>query len=180
MDAALLLAALASRAGDRVDLLAYDRRVRAAVQGRAARDVLPSAGGGHGAVEPALVETDARGLTAAVLRTAPAALPGRAAHRARRGPGRGGSAARPAPAHPAAHGPRRLGGRPACRRAWRGPRQTPTRCTRRRLLLGRRRSGTRTAEQLRRHGVTVVDAAPDDLAPALADAYLALKAAGRL
>lgn len=33
MDAALLLAALASRAGDRVDLLAYDRRLRAAVQG---------------------------------------------------------------------------------------------------------------------------------------------------
>ena len=39
---------------------------------------------------------------------------------------------------------------------------------------------TRTAEQLRRHGVTVVDATPDDLAPALADAYLALKATGRL
>ncbi|CAM5292610.1 hypothetical protein SALBM311S_12446 [Streptomyces alboniger] len=38
----------------------------------------------------------------------------------------------------------------------------------------------RIAEQLRRHGVTVVDATPDDLAPALADAYLALKAAGRL
>ena len=38
----------------------------------------------------------------------------------------------------------------------------------------------RTAEQLRRHGVTVVDATPDNLAPALADAYLALKAAGRL
>lgn len=41
MDAALLLAALASRAGDRVDLLAYDRRVRAVVQGRTAKD-LPS------------------------------------------------------------------------------------------------------------------------------------------
>ena len=38
----------------------------------------------------------------------------------------------------------------------------------------------RTADQLRRHGVTVVDAAPDALAPALADAYLALKASGRL
>jgi uncharacterized protein (DUF58 family) len=38
----------------------------------------------------------------------------------------------------------------------------------------------RTAEQLRRRGVTVVDATPDNLAPALADAYLALKAAGRL
>lgn len=38
----------------------------------------------------------------------------------------------------------------------------------------------RTADQLRRHGVTVVDASPETLAPALADAYLALKAAGRL
>jgi uncharacterized protein (DUF58 family) len=38
----------------------------------------------------------------------------------------------------------------------------------------------RTAEQLQRHGVTVVDATPERLAPALADAYLALKAAGRL
>jgi uncharacterized protein (DUF58 family) len=37
-----------------------------------------------------------------------------------------------------------------------------------------------TAEQLTRHGVTVVDATPNDLPPALADAYLALKAAGRL
>lgn len=38
----------------------------------------------------------------------------------------------------------------------------------------------RAAEQLRRQGVVVVDAPPDALAPALADAYLALKAAGRL
>ena len=36
------------------------------------------------------------------------------------------------------------------------------------------------AEQLRRHGVTVVDATPEELAPTLADAYLALKSAGRL
>ncbi len=38
----------------------------------------------------------------------------------------------------------------------------------------------RTADRLRRHGVVVVDATPDNLAPALADTYLALKAAGRL
>jgi uncharacterized protein (DUF58 family) len=38
----------------------------------------------------------------------------------------------------------------------------------------------RTAEQLSRYGVTVVDAGPERLAPALADAYLALKTAGRL
>src|SRR5665647_3442508 len=34
--------------------------------------------------------------------------------------------------------------------------------------------------RLRQRGVEVVDALPDDLAPRLADCYLALKAAGRL
>jgi uncharacterized protein (DUF58 family) len=36
------------------------------------------------------------------------------------------------------------------------------------------------ASRLRRSGVEVVDAAPTELAPALADRYLAMKAAGRL
>ena len=36
------------------------------------------------------------------------------------------------------------------------------------------------AARLRRSGVHVIDAPPDELAPALADAYLAMKAAGRL
>jgi hypothetical protein len=35
-------------------------------------------------------------------------------------------------------------------------------------------------ELLRRRGVEVVDAPPEDLPPRLADAYLELKAAGRL
>jgi uncharacterized protein (DUF58 family) len=36
------------------------------------------------------------------------------------------------------------------------------------------------AARLRQRGVEVVSAAPDELAPALADTYLALKKAGRL
>lgn len=36
------------------------------------------------------------------------------------------------------------------------------------------------ASRLRAHGVDVVDARPEDLAPALADRYLAMKAAGKL
>ena len=36
------------------------------------------------------------------------------------------------------------------------------------------------AVRLRQRGAEVVDALPDDLAPRLADTYLALKAAGRL
>jgi uncharacterized protein (DUF58 family) len=36
------------------------------------------------------------------------------------------------------------------------------------------------ATRLRRHGVDVVDAPPEELAPALADRYLAMKATGKL
>ncbi|MGV7852470.1 DUF58 domain-containing protein, partial [Mycobacterium kansasii] len=36
------------------------------------------------------------------------------------------------------------------------------------------------ASRLRRSGVDVVDAPPSDIAPALADRYLAMKATGRL
>ena len=36
------------------------------------------------------------------------------------------------------------------------------------------------AARLRRHGVDVVDAMPEELAPALADRYLAMKASGKL
>jgi uncharacterized protein (DUF58 family) len=36
------------------------------------------------------------------------------------------------------------------------------------------------AARLRRHGVDVVDAEPEDLAPELADRYLAMKASGKL
>jgi uncharacterized protein (DUF58 family) len=38
----------------------------------------------------------------------------------------------------------------------------------------------RIGELLRRHGVEIIDAPPERLPPALADAYLSLKAAGRL
>jgi uncharacterized protein (DUF58 family) len=38
----------------------------------------------------------------------------------------------------------------------------------------------KVTERLGRHGVVVVDAVPEELPPALADKYLALKAAGRL
>ena len=45
-----------------------------------------------------------------------------------------------------------------------------------RVALAERRD---VAARLARRGVEVVDAPPDDLAPALADRYLALKAGGR-
>ncbi|MFF7105206.1 DUF58 domain-containing protein [Streptomyces nigra] len=179
MDAALLLAALASRAGDRVDLLAYDRRVRALVQGRTARDVLPSLVDAMATLEPELLETDARGLTSTALRTAPrhslivllTALDAAPIEEGllpvlpqltRRHTVLLASVADP---HIASMAKAR-GHTDAVYEAASAAQAQADR--------------HRTAEQLRRRGVTVVDAAPDDLAPALADAYLALKTAGRL
>jgi uncharacterized protein (DUF58 family) len=70
LDAALLLAALASRAGDRVDLLAYDRWVQADVQGAAASELLPALVSAMAPLEPSLVEADMRGLAVQVLQRA--------------------------------------------------------------------------------------------------------------
>ncbi len=58
MDAALLLAALAGRAGDRVSLLAADRRVRASVQGATGAAVLPALVDAMATLEPELLEAD--------------------------------------------------------------------------------------------------------------------------
>ncbi|MEV6618174.1 DUF58 domain-containing protein [Streptomyces sp. NPDC051051] len=179
MDAALLLAALASRAGDRVDLLAYDRRVRGLVQGRTARETLPSMVNAMASLEPELVETDARGLTATALRTAPRSslivllttldtapveegllpvLP----QLTRRHTVVVASVADP-------HIARMAASRGTTEAVYQAAAAAQAQSER-----------SRTAEQLRRHGVTIVDATPEELAPALADAYLTLKAAGRL
>ena len=179
LDAALLLAALASRAGDRVDLLAYDRRVRALVQGRSAGDVLPSLVTAMATLEPELVETDARGLTATAVRTAPrrslivllttldsapveeGLLPVLPQLTQRH------TVLLAAVADP--HVARMAGARGDAEAVYEAA-----------AAAQAEEERHRTAEQLRRHGVTVVDATPANLAPALADAYLALKAAGRL
>ncbi|OJF12415.1 DUF58 domain-containing protein [Couchioplanes caeruleus] len=58
IDAALLLAVLASKADDRVDLLAVDTAVRAKVEGGGHRTKLPRLISSLAALEPALVETD--------------------------------------------------------------------------------------------------------------------------
>ncbi|MCX5391043.1 DUF58 domain-containing protein [Streptomyces sp. NBC_00094] len=179
MDAALLLTALASRAGDRVDLLAYDRRLRAQVQGRTAGDVLPAVVDALAPLEPELVETDARGLAATALSRAPrrslivllTALD----------------------AAPIEEGllpvlPQLTQRHTVLVASVADPRTSAMAATRGTLegvyeaaaATQTQSQRARTADQLRRHGVTVVDATPDALAPALADAYLALKAAGRL
>ncbi|MFJ4892146.1 DUF58 domain-containing protein [Streptomyces sp. NPDC088788] len=179
MDAALLLAALASRAGDRVDLLAYDRRVRALVQGRAAGEVLPSLVNAMAVLEPELVETDARGLAGIALRTAPrrsliVLLTSLDAAPVEEGllPVLSGLTQRHTVLVASVADPyiaRMAKARGNAEAVYEAAAAAQAQTERH-----------RTAEQLRRRGVTVVDAVPDDLAPALADAYLALKAAGRL
>ncbi|MFT2816877.1 DUF58 domain-containing protein [Leifsonia sp. A12D58] len=57
-EAALLLAALATRAGDRVDFVAYDRRVRARVQGAQGAELLSRLVDAMALVEPELIEMD--------------------------------------------------------------------------------------------------------------------------
>ncbi|MEU1851940.1 DUF58 domain-containing protein [Streptomyces sp. NPDC019990] len=179
MDAALLLAALASRAGDRVDLLAYDRKTRALVQGRTAGDLLSSLVNAMAPLEPELVETDARGLTATALRTA-----------ARRSLIVILSTLDAAPIEEGLLPvlPQLTQRHTVLLASVADPHVTDMATARGTVDAVYQAAAAaqaqserhRTAEQLRRHGVTVVDATPDNLPPALADAYLALKAAGRL
>ncbi|MEV8231236.1 DUF58 domain-containing protein [Streptomyces sp. NPDC079167] len=180
MDATLLLTALATRAGDRMNLIAYDRRVRARVQGKTARgDVLSTFVSTLATLEPELVETDARGLSTAALASAPRRSLIVLLTSLETAPVEEGllpvlpqltqrhTVLVAAVADPHVEVMARARGTvDASYEAAAGAQAQAQR--------------RRTADQLRRHGVTVVDAAPNDLAPALADAYLALKAAGRL
>ncbi|MEU0957519.1 DUF58 domain-containing protein [Streptomyces niveus] len=179
MDATLLLTALATRAGDRVDLLAYDRRTRAQVRGRSASDVLPALVNALSTLEPELVETDARGLAATVLKSAPRRSLVVLLTSLEAAPVEEGllpvlpqltqrhTVLVASVADPHAH----------TMSTARGSVDAVYEAAAGSQAQSQRR---RTSEKLQRYGVTVVDAVPDSLAPALADAYLALKAAGRL
>lgn len=179
IDAAFLLGALAGRAGDRVDVLAFDRAVRADVRGATGNELLPRMSLALSDVEPHLVETDAHGLVSAVtarvrqhafvvLLTAlePSALregllpflPGLAARhtvvlasvRDERLEQLAASRGDTAAVYDAASAEKAIAAR------------------------------DRMTELVLRAGVEVIDAGPDEIAPRLADRYLALKTAGRL
>lgn len=66
MDSALLLAALASRAGDRVDLVAGDRRVRTRLRLAGSRDVAARLQDAMADLDPVLAEADWDALAGAV------------------------------------------------------------------------------------------------------------------
>ncbi|WP_410630255.1 DUF58 domain-containing protein [Amycolatopsis sp. cmx-4-83] len=175
MDAALLLAALASRAGDRVDLLAYDRRLRAAVQGSSGASLVNA----MAPLEPSLIETDARGMVAEVLqrtrrRALVVLLTGLDAAPLEEGlfPVLSSLTARHELIVASVADPRvaeMLTARGDAEAVYDAAAASRTVAERQRVT-----------ERLGRHGVSVVDAVPEELPPALADRYLALKAAGRL
>jgi uncharacterized protein (DUF58 family) len=179
LDAALLLAALATRAGDRVDLLAFDRRVRVDVSRSGPQEVLPRFSASLAAVESELVETDHRGLVAAVAlratqRSLVVLLTGLDAAVVEDGlmPVLGPLTKRhllcvAAVADPQVESMRKSRGDATSIYAAAAAEQA--RAERARVTL-----------RLERLGVTVVDAPPDRIAPDLADHYLALKKAGRL
>jgi uncharacterized protein (DUF58 family) len=179
LDAALLLAALASRAGDRVDLLAYDRRVRARVEGAGRSELLPALVNAMAPLEPELVEVDAAGLASAVLARAPrrslvVLLTGLDAAPVEEGllPVLAPLVRRhqvlvAAVADPAVD--EMANGRGDAAEVYAAAAAERSRLER-----------ARVSELLSRRGVEVVDEPPEALAPALADRYLALKAAGRL
>ncbi|MET7462576.1 DUF58 domain-containing protein [Nonomuraea sp. NPDC005501] len=179
MDAALLLAALAARAGDRVDFLAHDRAVRAWVSGSSRTELLSSLVNAMAPIEAELVEADSQGMVAAILARAKrrclvVLLTDLNAAALDEGlmPVLPQLSSRHLVLVAAVSDPR-----VAAMAASKGTaEEVYDAAAAERTRLDRRRITAR----LRRHGVEVVDAPPDDIAPALADAYLALKAAGRL
>ena len=179
MDAALLLAALASRAGDHVDFLAHDRVSRAGVFNASRTELLAQLVNAMAPLQPALVESDATAIVAAVQRRVRrralvvlltdlnasaldeglmTVLPQLSAKH---------QVLLAAVADPRVD--QLAAGRADAAQVYDAAAAERARNDRRAI-----------ASRLRRHGVDVVDAAPDELAPALADHYLAMKATGRL
>lgn len=179
IEAALLLTALASKAGDRVDLIALDHMVRARVRGNHGPTVMAKLADSLSIVHPTLVEPDwARTtqevrdalsqralvvlLTALEAGVAETGLLPAVATLARDHQVIVASATDP--------------GTDELRRSRESSAEVFDAAAAERADLER----AALAARLRRTGAEVVERLPDELPPALADTYLALKAAGRL
>lgn len=179
MDAALLLAALASRAGDHVDFLAHDRVSRAAVFGASRTELLAQLVDAMAPLQPALVESDWRSMVATIARrtrrrSLVVLLTDLNATALDEGllPVLPQLSAKHQVVVAAVADPRvdQLAiGRSDAAAVYDAAAAERARTDR----------GT-IAARLRRSGVEVVDAPPTEIAPALADRYLAMKATGRL
>ncbi|WP_407341803.1 DUF58 domain-containing protein [Pengzhenrongella phosphoraccumulans] len=179
IEAALLLAALAARAGDRIELVAYDRRLRARVAGASGPALLPALADALAPLEPALVETDWPGVVALVRERLsqrslvvllsslePAAVES----------GLLGVVGQLTDDHQVVLASVRDPEIAELRAGRSGAAEVFDAAAAERGELER----AAIAVRLRQRGVEIVDALPGELAPKLADTYLALKAAGRL
>ncbi|WP_099025801.1 DUF58 domain-containing protein [Mycolicibacterium palauense] len=179
LDAALLLAALASRAGDHVDFLAHDRVTRAAVIGASRTELLARLVEAMAPLAPALIESDAAATVSAIQRRVRrralvVLLTDLNASSLDEGllPVLPRLSARHQVIVAAVSDPRvdRLAaGRADAAEVYDAAAAEQSRNDRGVI-----------ASRLRHAGVEVVDSAPEDLAPTLADRYLAMKATGRL
>jgi uncharacterized protein (DUF58 family) len=179
MDAALLLAALASRAGDHVDFLAHDRVSRAGVFGASRTELLAQLVDAMAPLHPTLVESDWRAMIAAILRrtrrrSLVVLLTDLNATALDEGllPILPQLSSKHHVMIAAVADPRvdqMAAGRSDAAAVYDAAAAERSRNDRRAI-----------ATRLRRSGVEVVDAVPTELAPALADHYLAMKATGRL
>ncbi|WP_307248801.1 DUF58 domain-containing protein [Catenuloplanes indicus] len=180
IDAALLLAALAARAGDRVDLLAVDTAVRAAVSGAGREALLPRLVDALAPLQPALVETDFELVVGEILR--------RERKRAlvvlftTLEPGPLGEGLLPVLPRLAARHKVVLASvhDPALAALTGQPPDTPEQAYAAAAAHQAYAERDRVRAALTRHGVEVVDAPLDQFASRVSDAYLTLKAAGRL
>ena len=179
MDAALLLAALASRAGDHVDFLAHDRVSRAGVFGASRTELLAQLVDAMAPLQPTLVESDWRAMVAAIARrtrrrSLVVLLTDLNATALDEGllPILPQLSSKHHVMIAAVADPRvdqMAAGRSDAAAVYDAAAAERSRNDRRAI-----------ATRLRRSGVEVVDAVPTELAPALADHYLAMKATGRL
>ncbi|MCT1477273.1 DUF58 domain-containing protein [Microbacterium sp. p3-SID336] len=179
LEAALLLAALASRAGDHVHLLMYDRVVRARVTGVDGAALLPALTDAMAPVHARLVDTDWAGAFAAVrtLTTRPSLIVVLTAQDAPES-ARGFLGAFPeaSRATTVLVGSVTDDGIARLARA-RGSREEVYLAAAAERTL---RDAETVADAIRRAGGEAIAADPEDLPPRIADRYLELKAAGRL
>lgn len=178
-ESALLLAALASKAGDRVDLVIYDRRSRGRVQGATGPELLNRMVNTMATVEPELIEMDwsvVPGLVRSM--SANRALVVLATSIDAPGASRGLLAVLPQLTKKhlvvvsSVVDPDVL----STSRERADRREIYLAAAAERALLDM----SRVSAAIRQSGADVVTGSPADLPPALADRYLALKAAGRL
>jgi uncharacterized protein (DUF58 family) len=179
MDAALLLAALASRAGDHVDFLAHDRTTQSGVFGASRTELLGRLVEAMAPLNPALIESDATAMVSAVMRRARrralvVLMTDLNASALDEGllPVLPQLSARHHVIVAAVTDPRidqLAAGRSDAAAVYDAAAAERSRNERWAI-----------ASRLRHNGVEVVDALPTELAPALADRYLAMKATGRL